>query len=309
MAQQRSDGEPIAFRHVDVFADRPYRGNGLVVMFCTTLAYTSEQMRTVTEEMRQFETIFVTEPLASRTVSARIFTVQEELPFAGHPVIGAAAALHERYAPEVTSADWQFVIQERSVPVMSVRDADYFSAAMDQGPPSYPATTADLRRGEFAAALNLTPQDLAPLPLQVVSTGLPYLIVPVTREGLARARIVAADFEARLAAIGAKFVYVLDANEREGRTWDNAGTVEDVATGSAAGPVAAYLRTHGLAAPDLPVHLRQGRFVHRPSSITVTLDADGHEWVGGPVRPVATGSLAAMPPRGPDRIGTRDVEP
>jgi trans-2,3-dihydro-3-hydroxyanthranilate isomerase len=288
-------GQPIAFRHVDVFADRPYRGNGLVVMFCTTLDYTAEQLRTVTEEMRQFETIFVIAASASRTVTARIFTVEEELPFAGHPVIGAAAALHERFVPDTTTVDWHFAIHDRSVPVVSHRDADYFTATMDQGPPAYPATTVDPRRGGFAAALNLTAADLRPLPLQVISTGLPYLIVPVTRDGLARARIVVDDFEARLAAVGAKFVYVLDTDEREGRTWDNAGAVEDVATGSAAGPVAAYLNAHALAEPGMPVHLRQGRFVGRPSTITVTRDPDGHQWVGGPVRPVASGSLAAMP--------------
>jgi trans-2,3-dihydro-3-hydroxyanthranilate isomerase len=57
--------------------------------------------------------------------------------------------------------------------------------------------------------------------------------------GLERTRIVAEDFERSLASVGAKFVYVFDPEEREGRTWDNEGTVEDVDTGSAAGPAAA----------------------------------------------------------------------
>ena len=75
----------------------------------------------------------------------------------------------------------------------------------------------------------------------MVSTGLPYLIVPVRAEELAAAEIRVPDFEALLAECGAKFVYVLDPVALEGRTWDNAGRVEDVATGSAAGPAAAYL--------------------------------------------------------------------
>ncbi len=93
--------------------------------------------------------------------------------------------------------------------------------------------------------------------MQVVSTGLPYLIVPVAN-GLDRARIAVRDFEDRLASVGAKFVYVFDPDKREGRSWDNAGAVEDVATGSAPGPAATFLAAHGLAALDEPVLINQG---------------------------------------------------
>jgi PhzF family phenazine biosynthesis protein len=124
--------------------------------------------------------------------------------------------------------------------------------------------------------------------MQVVSTGLPYLIVPVSK-GLDRARIAVEDFEERLASVGAKFVYVFDPDEREGRTWDNAGAVEDVATGSAAGPAAAFLAAHRLAAEDEAIVVNQGRFLGRPSVIAVTPDGRGDLWVGGPVAPVARG--------------------
>ena len=97
--------------------------------------------------------------------------------------------------------------------------------------------------------------------MQVISTGLPYLIVRVTAHGLERARIAVRNFEDVLAAVGAKFVYVLDPARREGRTWDNAGAVEDVATGSAAGPAAAYLEGLGLADAAPGLTLEQGRFV------------------------------------------------
>jgi PhzF family phenazine biosynthesis protein len=286
--------ERVPFRHVDVFADEPYRGNGLIVMFCRTLDYTVGQLRAVAEEMRQFETIFVRTDGDSRAVAARIFTVEEELPFAGHPVIGAASALHERLAPDTDSIGWTFVIAGRSVPVVSRRDSEYFSAIMDQGRPVFAATVEDLRH-QFAGALNLAPEHLAPMPVQVVSTGLPYLIVPVTADGLRQARIVATTFDQQLADVGAKFVYVLDTHSREGRTWDNAGAVEDVATGSAAGPAAAYLHEHALLGRDEPLYLRQGRFLGRSSTITVTRDNEGHLWVGGPVRPVASGQLEAVP--------------
>lgn len=81
--------------------------------------------------------------------------------------------------------------------------------------------------------LNLAPHNVAAgFPLEVVSTGLPYLLVPLA-SGLNQARILVADYESRLAQIGAKFAYVFDVNVVEGRTWDNAGLAEDVGHGAA----------------------------------------------------------------------------
>ena len=281
------------FRHVDVFTDSSYRGNGLIVVFADSLDHTAEQLRLVAAEMRQFETIFVT--ARGTDVVARIFTVEEELPFAGHPVLGAAAALHERAAPDEPRVRWTFHIGDRQLPVVSAADDVYFTATMDQGVAQIAQPLPQRVTAEAAVALGLEPHQLAPLPVQVVSTGLPYLIVPVTGPALAYVRISRPDFEAWLGELGAKFVYALDVEAREGRTWDNAGAVEDVATGSAAGPAAAYLISHGLADPAQPVVLHQGRFVGRASTITVAPDRDGHLWVGGPVRPVAAGSLDSLP--------------
>jgi predicted PhzF superfamily epimerase YddE/YHI9 len=129
--------------------------------------------------------------------------------------------------------------------------------------------------------------------MQVVSTGLPYLIVPV-RGGLERAGISHPRFEELLAASGAKFVYVLDPDRPEGRTWDNAGRIEDVATGSAAGPAAGYLMRHGVRPPGEPLLIHQGRFTGRPSTIEVRPEPDGRLWVGGPVAPVANGRFHAQ---------------
>lgn len=98
---------------------------------------------------------------------------------------------------------------------------------------------------------------------QVVNTDLPFLIVAVTPEGLTAAKIRSHDFEALLDRSGAKFVYVFDPSVAEGRTWDNSGRVEDVATGSAAGPAAGYLVEHGLHRCDLPLWIAQGRFSGR----------------------------------------------
>ena len=281
----------LEYRHVDVFATAAYRGNGLIVVFCDTLDRPAEELRRITEEMRQFETIFVAVGDTATQVAARIFTVEEELPFAGHPVLGAAAALHERRLHTQPRVEWQFSIDDRPLRVISERDERYFTTTMDQGPAQSSPSLPDSVRADAATRLGLAASDVLPLPLQVVSTGLPYLIVPVTAAGLERARIADDQFETWLGSFGAKFVYVLDPHAREGRTWDNAGKVEDVATGSAAGPAAAYLFGHALAPGDAPLHLAQGRFVGRPSTIAVTRDEAEHLWVGGPVRPVASGRL------------------
>src|SRR5258706_290159 len=113
--------------------------------------------------------------------------------------------------------------------------------------------------------------------------------------GLDRAQIAVRDFEERLASVGAKFVYLFEPDKREGRSWDNTGAVEDVATGSAAGPAAAFLAAHGLAAQDETILINQGRLLGRPSVIAVTPDRLGHLWVGGPVAPVARGVLDRLP--------------
>jgi PhzF family phenazine biosynthesis protein len=281
----------LEYRHVDVFTDVPYTGNGLLVLFAQTTRLRTHTLISLTAEMRQFELIVVDAEAEGNRVSARIFTSQEELPFAGHPVIGAAAALHERHAPTEQSRSWVFVIAGREIAVQSERTERYYEAAMNQGFPMLGSPLADRSVTCFASALNLRGDELYPLPVQVISTGLPYLIVPVLQRGLERARIVVDDFEQRLARIGAKFVYVFDPDEREGRTWDNAGAVEDVATGSAAGPATAYLAAHGLAAHHEATIIKQGRFLGRPTKIAVAPRSGGQLWVGGPVAPVARGIL------------------
>src|SRR5262249_62190598 len=104
----------------------------------------------------------------------------------------------------------------------------------------------DLSRAEVASWFSLLIGDLdSRLPLEVVSTGLRYLIVPVRNGALTRARISHRELAVALAEVGAEYAYLLDAEAGEGRHWNNDGVVEDAATGSAAGCVAAYLHRHG----------------------------------------------------------------
>lgn len=282
----------LSYRLVDVFAAAPLAGNGLAVMITESPLETGLMQR-LTQELRQFETIFLTPTADAQLFRARVFTMEEELDFAGHPLVGAAAVLHEAFAADQRQMRWTIALNQQQVAVDSEWRGDHASVTMRQAKARLIATIGPGDEAPFLAAFGLSRDDrAAALPLEVVTTGLAYLIVPVTADGLRRARIAGGDFEARLAAVGAKFAYVFDPHAREGRTWDNLGMVEDVATGSAAGPVADFLVRHGLAPADVEFVLRQGRFVGRPSEMRTTVSADGVA-LAGEVRMVATGLFDA----------------
>ncbi len=177
-----------AFRHVDVFTRAPFSGNGLTV-FPESAGLSAAQMQRVTQEMRQFESIFLVATEDAHEVVARVFTVEEELDFAGHPVLGAACVLHERLVGAGERETWRIRLNRSVAPVTTVRHEGWYSATMEQGAPTFGSVATPELRAEYAAALSLTVDDLdETLPLQMVSTGLPYLLVPV-RRGLERARI------------------------------------------------------------------------------------------------------------------------
>ena len=242
----------LEYRHVDVFSRRALRGNGLVVVL-NAAGLPAAVMQDVTREVRQFETAFVTDvDLTAGSARLRIFTEDEELDFAGHPVLGAAAVLHTLLPAPGAEQAWALTVAQRTIKARTRGAAGWIDAAMDQGVPHFGPPITGERARAYSTALNLLPGQPHPaLPMQVVSTGLPYLIVPV-QDGLERARISHPRFEELLAASGAKFVYVLDPDRPEGRTWDNAGRIEDVATGSAAGPAAGYLIHYGCGLPASP---------------------------------------------------------
>jgi PhzF family phenazine biosynthesis protein len=206
--------------------------------------------------------------------------------------------MHAQFHASAEDAGLEFVIHGRRIAVTSRRDRDTYLAEMDQGEARVDEPVPQAKIAPLLDALNLRTGDLAAvLPLQVVSTGLPYLIVPVS-QNLERARIVAGGFEELLATVGAKFVYVLDVAKREGRTWDNDGRVEDIATGSAAGPAAAYLVAHGLALHDEVITLAQGRFLGRPSELHAIVRGDrAGVIVRGRVCLVGDGALRLAIPR------------
>lgn len=284
--------------HVDVFSPVPYSGNSLVV-FPDAAGLTGTQMALITKELRHFEAIFLEMAGDPRAYRARVFDLMEELPFAGHPVIGAACTLHA-LAGAAETAQWTIELKARTARVETQRRAEgRFFARLDQGAAEFLGTWAD-RAPEIASWFSLARKDLDDsLPPETVSTGLRYLIVPVQREALARARISIPDLEVRLAAMGAQFACLIDPAGMEGRHWNNDGIIEDVATGSAAGCVAAYLRRHDRIGDGRSVVLKQGRFVGRASEIAVTAHGSGTDIrsveIGGDVSLVGTGRLDVLP--------------
>jgi PhzF family phenazine biosynthesis protein len=284
----------VNYFHVDVFASRPMSGNGLCV-FMDTAHWPAASMQHMAQEMRQFESIFLSD-ISYSGAAGRVFTVEEELPFAGHPLLGAAAVLHRTQAPESDACTWTLRVPLGPVVVRTRRCNQHHLCEMNQGRASLGPGVGGLQLHPILERLGLSETDLVSgLPAQVISTGLPYLVLPLTANALSRARIRGSDFEALLAAAGAKFILVLDTEAREARTWDNLGQVEDVATGSAAGPAAAYLLQHGLADARAAIEISQGRFAGRPSQLVVTRDEEGDLRVRGEVWPVAHGTLDFEP--------------
>ncbi len=286
------------YHHVDVFAENAYTGNSLAV-FLDPPPLRADQMLAITQELRHFETIFLTTLTEPGAVRARVFDLSSELDFAGHPVLGAAGVLHEvRGKGEL--GQWTFALPAGTVQVTTRHVGGRLSGVLDQGCPEFIAPAAPLAAEPVAASLGLTTADLDPeLPPQIVSTGLRYLIVPVRAGALARARIARPDFGGFLDGIGAQFAYVLDVAAMEGRHWANDGLLEDVATGSAAGCVAGYLRRHQRIPDGAATGLAQGRFTGRPSRITITAygapDAVRRVTVGGAVTVVGEGTLRVLP--------------
>lgn len=276
--------------HADVFSSKSLSGNGLTVIFHEEDIDT-QYMQRMAQEFKQFETIFL-KSVGKKRFRARIFTVEEELDFAGHPILGAAAVIHEYLYSEESNITAVFELNKKTLQSEVIKKDNYFEATMNQGIPEFLKTVEGEIKAILLQALNFTAENLhSTLPMEVVSTGLPYLIVPLA-SGLEKAKISVANFETLLSEINAKFVYVFDVLKMEGRTWDNLGVVEDVATGSAAGPTGAYLFKRGICKATDKININQGRFIGRPSKISVFTDqATGDIKVAGDVKIVVRGQL------------------
>ncbi len=261
------------FVQLDVFSSQPFEGNSLAV-FPDGRGLSDQHMQALAREMNLSETTFVLprDPAVERErgVRVRIFTVREELPFAGHPTLGTAFAL--RGATGAAE-----VVLDLNAGRVPVRFED------NPGQPTFgEMTQAEPKIGlihdreTVVRATSLRDGDIDPsLPIQTISTGLPFTIVPL--RGLDVIRRLQVDLvrssEYLQKTQGGQFFYFV---ARE--TVDRAARLharmlfyggEDPATGSAAGCATAWMVAHGVAQPDERVLIEQGIEMLRPSRIFV----------------------------------------
>lgn len=280
----------VGFRLVDAFTEIPFQGNRLCVVPETPDGFSTEQMKMLALETNFSETTFVIESHADG-YRMRIFTPDAELPFAGHPTIGTAYTLASegRTSPET--------VQTTALGDIPVEvDLRRGFAWMTQHPPVFGPEFPD--RLVVAEAAGLGPDDLHPdLPMQVISTGLGPLIVPIRDVAtLRRAERHESACRRATAASGGECLYLF-AIRGDGdvmaRMFDaSLGVAEDPATGSAAGPLGVYLASRGLAGMPGGAVIAQGELVGRPSFLHLDISPDGDSWnvrVGGGVRIVGEG--------------------
>ena len=171
---------PLVYWQLDVFAERPLAGNGVAV-FPDASRLTPAAMQALTHELRQFESIFLLPDSEPQVQGARIFTLEEELPFAGHPILGAAALLHHLQDHQTTDAEWTLQLAAKSVRLLTRRQERGFYAQMDQGVAEFAAQLDPIQAQVIAEAFGLSGAQLdRRYPATVVSTGLPYLILPIS---------------------------------------------------------------------------------------------------------------------------------
>ena len=245
------------YLHYDVFTDTRFEGNQLAV-FHDARGLSAAQMQTITKEMNFSEcTYILPAETAGTDVRMRIFTPGTELPMAGHPVIGSTFALAELGVIKKGSASFMFGLGVGPTKVELTWEGDRLAFAwMDQRAPEFRAPVSP--RPDIIRSVGLDPAavDATGLPIEEVSCGNAFLLVPVRT----RAAVDAA--EADLAAmrllksafpgghVGALF-FTTEPVDPKVTVYSrmfapSAGVVEDPATGSAAGPLGSYLVKHGL---------------------------------------------------------------
>lgn len=281
------------FVQTDVFTDRPFGGNPLAV-FTDARGLTTQEMQTLTREMNYSECTFVLPPeLPNAAKRIRIFTPAKELPMAGHPTVGTAYVLARRGEFKLRDQTTEVTLQLGIGPVpvaIEMRDGAPGFVWMTHRKPEFGPVRDDRER--VAQALGLTVGDLhADRPLQVVSTGVPFVFVPLrSLEAAGRCRPNVSALAGLFEGTGPDgvFVFTTETVSAEASVHarmfapDVLGILEDPATGGAAAPLGAYLARQGIL-PRVPVTrfiCEQGIEMGRPSQIHVEVRRQGEGITG-----------------------------
>jgi trans-2,3-dihydro-3-hydroxyanthranilate isomerase len=304
-------GRTYEFVQLDVFTQTPLMGNPLAV-FTDARGLDDGEMQAIAREMNLSETTFIlprdpaTEAREGNKV--RIFTVAEELPFAGHPTLGTALHLYASESGSKRSAEITLDLKAGKIPVRFTGNSENAGinrvdgrvfGEMRQRDPEFGNT---LSREEVARVIGIAPDEIpSEWPIQSVSTGLTFTIVPFrNQQTLANLKFAYAQAEEFLKKSGANLFYFLCPERRDGRVEASARMFfyggEDPATGSAAGCAASWMVQHGIANNDEQVVIRQGVEAGRPSEMYVRATRDGQRvtnvCVGGYAVEVLRGSLS-----------------
>lgn len=278
------------YLHYDVFTDHLFGGNQLAV-FLDGRSLSTETMQAIAKEMNFSETTFVLPPESAGTdVRMRIFTPGEELPTAGHPTVGTTYALARSGVIEPGRQQFVFGCGIGPVPVTMIwKDDDLDFVWMTQSLPTFGAVIPDPAR--TAAALSLSPAAVAATgqPVQVVSCGVPFLLVPLTTRSAVDSAVVNAgvlDAIFRQVNTRAHGLMVFSAQPGDARATvysrmfaPEMGITEDPATGIATGPLGCYLVRHKIVRPERAGAMisLQGVKMGRPSHIHMSIGVDKGE--------------------------------
>jgi trans-2,3-dihydro-3-hydroxyanthranilate isomerase len=313
MGEERPD-RTYEFVQLDVFTQTPLTGNALAV-FTDARGLNDDEMQALAREMNLSETTFILprDPAieAQEGKKVRIFTVGEELPFAGHPTLGTALYIYASAPAHGAehSAEITLDLKAGKIPVRFTADSKSAGRGrvdgrvfgeMRQRDPEFGITFS---REEVARLIGIAPDEIPPeWPVQIVSTGLPFAIVGIrNQETLANLSFPHSQAAEFLKNSSAKFFYFLCPQRHEGRLEAKARMFfyggEDPATGSAAGCAASWMVQHGIANSDEQVVIRQGVEIRRPSEIHVRATRDGER-----VTNVRVGGYAVEVLRGTVRL-------
>lgn len=289
------------FYIVDVFAVEKYTGNQLAV-FTGIGDISGEQMQRIAKEMNYSETTFVvSENMRDRGYDVRIFTPEQELPFAGHPTLGTAYVLQQAIIKQpVETIILNLKIGQ--IPVtLHYREGAVEWLWMQQKTPVFGSVLA---ADTLAQILNLEQDEIdSRLPIQEVSTGVPFIIVPLkTHSALKRIKVNKEKYFELVNITEAKAILVFcpetynSENDLSVRMFaDYLGVPEDPATGSANGCLAGYLVQYAYFGEEaVDVRVEQGYEIGRPSLLLLKAQKNAgviEVSVGGKVVMVAKGEF------------------
>jgi trans-2,3-dihydro-3-hydroxyanthranilate isomerase len=265
-------GRTYRFTWVDVFSRQAFQGNQLAV-FTDAQGLSDSEMQSLARETGLSETTFVFPRdqaiEENKGVRTRLFTIAEELDFAGHPVLGTATVL----ATSGRLSEIALDLNSGRVPVrFDSWEENSVYAEMTQREPWIGKVHPP---EEVAKVLGVVPRDFDPeLPIQTISTGNSFMIVPFrSLDLLSRLNPDIQRMQHYLQTTDAKLFYLVCRETVDPKAKLHARMIfpgsEDPATGSAAGPAAAWMALHGILEPEEAAIIEQGLEVRRSSEIHV----------------------------------------